>query len=95
MCGRVWRHLDSCQFQTFLRAEPPRVKCPERGVRQVRLPWAAPHARFTLLFEAFAIQVLQQTSIQAARKILGISAHANTLHLPRALTASKRRRKPA
>src|SRR5512138_225865 len=49
---RVWRHLDSCQFQTFLHAEPPRVKCPEHGVRQVSLPWAEPHGRFTLLFEA-------------------------------------------
>jgi len=70
---RVWRHLDSCQFQTLLHAEPPRMKCAQHGVRQVRLPWAEPHARFTVLFEAFAIQVLQETSIQAARKILGIS----------------------
>ena len=70
---RTWRHLDSCQFQTFLRAYPPRMKCPEHGVRQVALPWAEPRARFTLLFERFAIEVLQQTSIQAARKILGIT----------------------
>jgi len=70
---RTWRHLDSCQFRTLLHAEPPRMRCPEHGVRQVRLPWAEPHARFTLLFEAFAIQVLQETSIQAARKILKIS----------------------
>lgn len=32
---RVWRHLDSCQFLTFLHASPPRVKCPKDGVRQV------------------------------------------------------------
>lgn len=70
---RVWRHLDSCQFQTFLHARPPRVDCSEHGVRQVRLPWAEPHARFTLLFERFAIDVLRHTSIQAARLILGIS----------------------
>ena len=25
---RTWRHLDSCQFKTFLHARPPRVKCP-------------------------------------------------------------------
>lgn len=70
---RVWRHLDSCQFQTFLHARPPRVECPEHGIRQVRLPWAEPHARFTLLFERFAIEVLLHTSIQAARTILHIS----------------------
>lgn len=70
---RVWRHLDSCQYQTFLHARPPRVKCYEHGVKQVRLPWAEPHSRFTLLFERFAIDVLLHTNIQAARDILRIS----------------------
>ncbi|MEP6528029.1 MAG: transposase family protein, partial [Nocardioidaceae bacterium] len=32
---RGWRHLDSCAFLTFLYASPPRVRCPEHGVRQV------------------------------------------------------------
>lgn len=31
---RTWRHLDTCQFQTHLRARLPRVKCPEHGVMQ-------------------------------------------------------------
>lgn len=70
---RVWRHLDSCQFQTFLHARPPRVDCPEHGVRQVRVPWAEPHARFTVLFERFAIEVLGHTHIEAGREILRIS----------------------
>lgn len=70
---RVWRHLDSCQFRTFLHARPPRMMCPEHGVRQVRLPWAERHSRFTLLFERFAIEVLGNTHIQAGRRILGIS----------------------
>lgn len=30
---RVWRHLDSCQFQTFVHARVPRVNCPAHGVR--------------------------------------------------------------
>jgi transposase len=25
---RLWRHLDTCQFRTFLHARPPRVNCP-------------------------------------------------------------------
>ena len=70
---RIWRHLDSCQFRTFLHARPPRVVCPEHGVRQVRLPWAEPHARFTVLFERFAVEVLSHTHIQAGRQILRIS----------------------
>jgi hypothetical protein len=60
---RVWRHLDSCQFMTYLHAQPPRVECPTHGVRQVRLPWAEVRARFTALFERLAIDVLQETDI--------------------------------
>ncbi len=91
---RVWRHLDSCQFQTFLHAEPPRVDCPEHGVRQVRLPWAEPHGRFTLLFEAFAIRVLRETSIQAARKILAISWDEAWYLMHRAVARGMARKKP-
>ena len=70
---RVWRHLDSCQFQTYLHARPPRVQCPAHGVRQVRLPWAEPRARFTTLFERLAIDVLRETDVQGATRLLRIS----------------------
>src|SRR5680860_622889 len=63
---RAWRHLDSCAFLTFLHAGPPRVECPEHGVRQVRVPWAEPHSRFTLLFERLAIDVLGACDVNAA-----------------------------
>ncbi|MFN9035900.1 MAG: helix-turn-helix domain-containing protein [Planctomyces sp.] len=37
------------------------------------VPWAEKHSRFTLLFEAFAIDVLQASqSIQSAALLLGI-----------------------
>jgi len=91
---RVWRHLDSCQFQTFLHAQPPRMKCPEHGVHQVRLPWTEPHARFTSMFEAFAIRVLQETSIQAARKILGITWDEAWYLQHRAVARGLARKKP-
>jgi len=70
---RTWRHLDSCHFETHLRARVPRVRCPEHGVRLVTVPWAEPRARFTLLFERFAIDVLLETDVAGAAKILGIS----------------------
>jgi len=70
---RAWRHLDSCQFQTFLHARPPRVRCPEHGVHQVRLPWAEPHARFTTLFEHFALVVLKGADVARAAAILRLT----------------------
>ena len=70
---RAWRHLDSCAFATFLHASAPRVACPEHGVRQVRLPWAEPHSRFTMLFERLAIDVLAACDVAAAAGLLRIS----------------------
>lgn len=70
---RVWRHLDSCQFQTFLHARVPRIRCDDHGVRQVRVPWAEPKSRFTALFERLAIDVLQHTDVRGAAKVLRIS----------------------
>jgi len=90
---RSWRHLDSCQFATMLRARIPRVQCPEHGVRQASVPWAEPRSRFTLLFERFAIDVLLETDVAGAAKILGISwdeAH----HLMQRAVARGRARKP-
>lgn len=70
---RAWRHLDSCQFMTFVHARPPRVRCPDHGVRQVKLPWAEPHSRFTALFERLAIDVLRETDVLGAGRILRLS----------------------
>jgi len=56
---RRWRHLDTMQFETILVARIPRVNCPEHGVKTIEVPWAGKNSRFTLMFEAFAIRVLQ------------------------------------
>jgi len=70
---RVWRHLDSCQFLTYLHARPPRINCKDHGVKQVRLPWAEPMSRFTTLFERLAIDVLRETCVRGVCKILRLS----------------------
>jgi transposase len=62
---RRWRHLDTCQYQTILHAEPPRSKCHKHGARVVKLPWAEPSSRFTALFEALAIEWLKEASQKA------------------------------
>ena len=55
---RTWRHLDTMQFETRIRARVPRCQCPEHGIKTIRMPWAEPGSRFTMLFEHFAIDVL-------------------------------------
>jgi transposase len=71
---RSWRHLDSCEFATWLVARTPRVECAEHGVQSVEAPWSRPNSRFTLAFESFALRVLGATETQSqAARILRIS----------------------
>lgn len=70
---RRWRHLDTMQFETVLVARIPRVQCPEHKERTASVPWARPHGRFTLLFEAFAVSVLECCgTVKAASEILRV-----------------------
>jgi transposase len=71
---RQWRHLDTMQFETVLTAKVPRVKYADGRTELVAVPWAQPHGRFTLLFEAWAIQVLFAChSVSAACELLGLN----------------------
>jgi len=71
---RSWRHLDTMQFETLLIAEVPRVDCEKHGVKSLRVPWADTKARFTHLFERFAVDVLLVASSKTkAAELLGLS----------------------
>jgi len=70
---RKWRHLDTCQYRTILCAEVSRVECPEHGVKQITVPWAAPGSRFTLLFESLVIDWLKESSMKGVAQIMGLS----------------------
>jgi transposase len=70
---RRWRHLDSCQFRTFILTRVPVVKCPEHGAQTVAVPWAEKWGRFSRLFERLAIDLMQECSISAACELLRIS----------------------
>ena len=67
-------------FEEIVTARVPRRDCDTCGVKTTAVPWAAKHSRFTLLFEAFAIDVLIAAgSVQAGRALIGLSwqsAHA-------------------
>ncbi len=63
------------RFATYLHCELPRVR-KEHGAKTVKTPWAGKNNHFTLLFEDFAIRVLQAVrSIEEARKSLGLNWH--------------------
>lgn len=71
---RQWRHLDTCQFQTILEADLPRVKCPDHGIHQIPVPWAERNGRFTALFECLVIDWIKAAkNRKAAAELLGIT----------------------
>jgi transposase len=90
---RIWRHLDTCQFKTFLHARVPRVECPTHGVKQVSIPWAEAKSRFTALFECLAIDMLQVSDIEGASKILRVSWDEAWGIMERAVARGKKRKK--
>jgi transposase len=76
---RTWRHLDTMQFKTELRARVPRSRCPDCGVKTIATPWSGKHSRYTLMFEAFAIEVLKACSnVKRAAELLGL--HWDAMH---------------
>ena len=90
---RRWRHLDTMQFTTELIARIRRRWCAEHGVKTVVPPWARKHGRFTLLFEVFAVEVLQACRIvKAAAALLWLSWDAVQAIMGRAVARGLERR---
>ncbi len=56
---KVWRHLDFFQHECYLHAKVPRVKTNAGKVELVEVPWARANSGFTLLFEAFAMSLIE------------------------------------
>ena len=40
---RRWRHLDTCQLQTYVEADVPRIECKEHGCRTIQVPAECQH----------------------------------------------------
>ncbi len=92
---RSWRHLDTCQLQTVIEAEVPRVECPEHGVQQIVVSWADSGGRFTALFEAMVIAWLGEAPIKAVAELVGLSWDQVDGIQQRAIERGLARRKPA
>ncbi|MBC7323791.1 MAG: transposase family protein, partial [Moorella sp. (in: Bacteria)] len=68
---QVWRHLDFFQYQAFIIARVPRVKCKHGcGIRKVEVPWARQDRGFTLLFEAYFLRLAKDMPVAAIARLL-------------------------
>lgn len=70
---QVWRHLDTCQCQTYVHARLPRTSCPGDGVKQVPAPWAEARSQFTRPFECRLIDTLTECDVTGVTRLTGTS----------------------
>jgi len=89
----TWRHLDVMQFTTQIRASLPRCACEEHKVVTLVSPWAETGSRFTLMFEAFAVQVLLASgTLKQAAELLRLDWDSVQRIMDRAVARGLQRR---
>jgi transposase len=58
--ARTWQQLSVFEHPCYLHCAAPRIQTPAGQVRTVAVPWARPGSGFTLLFEAFAMALIER-----------------------------------
>lgn len=69
-CEREWRHLDTCQFTTVIKACVPQLKYSDGSVEELTVPWAQRYSRVTTLMEGFVLKLLE--ACQNTKKVCSL-----------------------
>ena len=67
---RIWRHADCLFYPCYVHCKRPRVLCDKCGAVQVSAPFERKNSRFTLLFEGYAMLLLQDVPRARASRLL-------------------------
>ena len=67
---RIWRHADCLFYLCYVHCIRPRVLCEKCGAMQVNAPFERKNSRFTLLFEGYAMLLLQDVPRARAARLL-------------------------
>jgi len=70
---RTWQHLNFFQHHCYLHAGVPKVKQADGKTKTQSVPWAREGSGFTLLFEAFAMLLIEsEMPVSKAAKVVGV-----------------------
>lgn len=70
---RRWEHLNFFEHRCYIHARVPRVKQSDGKFRIVSVPWARAGSGFTLLFEAYAMLLIEnEMPINKVSDVLGV-----------------------
>lgn len=89
---RSWRHLNTCERQTWIHAKLPRTKCDKDGIRQVKAPLSSPRSNLTFLMEHWTIDVLQECNRKGTVKLTELTWDQVDLIMQRAVERGLERR---
>jgi len=89
---RVYRHLNTCQMETYIHVRPPRVNCPVHGVKQIDSEVGENGSDMTYAFESLVIRVAQECSIEATARLCGLSWDRGWNALQRAVDRGRARK---
>lgn len=70
---RQWQHLNFFEHRCILHCAVPRITDSSGKVTTVNVPWARPGSGFTLLFEAFALALIErEMPVNRVAELLGV-----------------------
>jgi transposase len=73
---RIWKHLNFFENSSYIYCRVPRITTSEGKVETIETPWSRSGSGFTLLFEGFGMQLIEnEMSINKASSIMGIVSH--------------------
>lgn len=71
---RQWQHLNFFEYRCFLHCRVPRISTSDGRFRNADVPWSRAGSCFTLLFEAFALALIErEMPVSRVAQILGIT----------------------
>jgi transposase len=89
---RIYRHLDTCQMETYMHVRPPRVNCPKHGVKQIDSEMGENGSDMTYAFESLVIRVAQECNIEATARLCGLGWDGSWNALERAVERGQQRK---
>ena len=67
---KTWRHLNFFEHPCYLHANVPRLRTTCATIEMVSVPWARSGSGFTLLFEAFALALIEETPVNSVAEVM-------------------------
>ncbi len=73
--NKRWQHLNFFEHKCYLHARVPRIKLLNGKVRTIQVPWGRSGSGFTLMFEAYAMLLIEnEMPVSKASKTVGATA---------------------